>query len=83
MLALAHYVEREIEAGKIPDLAAAAHALGITRARMTQVANLLLLAPDIQERILAGGLRWSERRLRLLVQDPCWEGQVRALSSSK
>ena len=81
MLALAHHVEREIQAGNVQDLAAAAHALGITRARMTQVSNLLLLAPGVQARILTGDLRWSERRLRAAQAEPDWEAQrARVLS---
>ena len=41
-----------IRAGEIKDWAEAARLLGVTRARMTQIANLLLLAPGIQEAIL-------------------------------
>jgi hypothetical protein len=52
LLALAHRVERMIRAGELRDWAEAAQLLGITRARMTQIANLLLLAPEIQEAIL-------------------------------
>ena len=55
MLALAHYIERQVEDNAIPDYAAAARALGLTRARITQITGLLLLAPEIQERVLDGG----------------------------
>ena len=44
-LALAYHVERLIEDGVLKDYAEAARVLGITRARMTQVTNLLNLAP--------------------------------------
>ena len=63
-LALAHHIERVIEAGTLTDYAAAARALGITRARLTQIMNLLLLAPDVQHRILVGEIDASERALR-------------------
>ena len=53
MLALAYHVEERIEAGAITDYSAAAAALGITRARLSQVASLLLLSPEIQDMILA------------------------------
>ena len=53
MLALAHYIERLVEAGELSGYAEAAKALGLTRARVTQVMDLLYLAPDIQEEILA------------------------------
>ena len=75
MLALAHHVERLVEAGDLAGYAEAARALGITRARLTQVMNLLLLAPEIQEQILTGTLCLSERRLRVVVAETYWEQQ--------
>ena len=53
-LALAHYVERCIEDGTLASYADAARRLGITRARMTQVMDLLLLPGAESESILAG-----------------------------
>ena len=76
MLALAHYIERQIDEGAISDYAAAARALGLTRARITQVMNLLLLAPEIQGRILRRELALTERALRRVVGEPEWEGQL-------
>jgi len=52
LLVLAHRVDDMIRAGEIRDWADAARVMGVTRARMTQIANLLLLAPPIQESIL-------------------------------
>ncbi len=52
MLALAHHIERLIDAGELKDYVDAASAMGVTRARLTQLANLLLLAPEIQEHVL-------------------------------
>ncbi len=75
MLALAQHVEGEIEAGTIPDYAAAARALGVTRARLTQLLNLLLLAPEIQERVLRNQIA-TERRLRVVVGEANWEDQL-------
>ncbi|MBI4584575.1 MAG: hypothetical protein HY717_11220 [Planctomycetes bacterium] len=66
MLALAYYVERQVEAGAIRDYASAARWLGISRARMTQVMNLLNLPVPLQETILAGGKDLSERQIRKL-----------------
>jgi len=63
-LALAHWIDRRIEAGDLRDLADAARLLGVTRARMTQIANLRLLPIDVQERVLAPGFRGTERSLR-------------------
>ena len=80
-LALAHCIDGMIQAGELKDLADAARAIGLTRARMTQIMNLLLLAPEIQEAILDlppvtnGRDPISERRLRRIVAEPDWTKQ--------
>ena len=81
-LAFAHYIERQIDAGTIPDYAAAARALGVTRARLTQLMNLLLLAPEIQERLLLSALVASERSLRRVMSEASWVRQLAALPST-
>ncbi len=63
MLAMVYFIERQLEAGAIRDYAEAARRLGISRARMTQVMNLLTLPTATQEDILAG-TEVSERGLR-------------------
>ncbi len=40
--------------------------LGVTRARMSQILNLLNLPPRVQEGLLLGDLHLSERRIRTL-----------------
>ncbi|KAA0249828.1 MAG: hypothetical protein EDX89_23565, partial [Acidobacteria bacterium] len=52
-LALAHAVQRAIDRGELKDQADAARRLGLTRARLTQLMDLTLLAPDIQESVLS------------------------------
>ena len=52
MLALAHYLQGKIDRGEIRDRAELARRLGITRARVTQILDLTLLAPGIQEEVL-------------------------------
>jgi hypothetical protein len=64
MLALAIHVERLIDAGDLVDHADAARRLGLTRARLSQVAALTRLPIDVQEGILLGTVRASERDLR-------------------
>ena len=56
MLALAYLVERLIENGAIRDYAEAARGIGISRARMSQLVNLLNLSVKNQEAILLGKL---------------------------
>lgn len=86
LLALAHRINQMIQSGELRDLADAARAIGVTRARMTQIMNLLLLAPELQEAILhlslvsKGRHPISERALRPIVAEPEWNGQ-RALWS--
>jgi hypothetical protein len=52
LMALAIRCERLIREGEIADYAELARLGQVTRARVTQIMNLLLLAPDIQEAIL-------------------------------
>ena len=68
-LALAHALQRRVDDGEFTDYADMARALGFTRARITQIMDLLLLAADIQEEILflevtPGAQPISERALR-------------------
>ena len=80
MLALAHHVERLIEAGELTGYAEAARVLGLTRARLTQVMNLLLLAPETQEALLIGDLKVSEHTLRSVLGEADWEEQRGSLT---
>jgi hypothetical protein len=74
LLALAH----AIDAGAL-SYAQVAHALGISRARVTQIAALTLLAPDIQQRLLHGDPNIHERALRAALRFVDWNQQRAAL----
>ncbi len=82
LLALAHKIEGMIQAGELRDLAHAADTLDLTRARITQIMNLLLLAPEIQEAVLnlppvtKGREPVTERTLRRLVAESNWHRQI-------
>jgi hypothetical protein len=80
LLALAHQIDAEIRAGRLRDLADAARLAGVSRARMTQVMNLTLLAPEIQEAILCAMSEHApgERELRAIVRVTLWDEQVAA-----
>lgn len=85
-LALAHRLQAAIERGEYRDRADLARQLGFTRARVTQLLDLLLLAPDIQERVLDleaidGVEPIAERALRGLVRHESWAEQRRAWSA--
>ena len=76
LLALAHRIDALIRTGEVKDMADAARRLGMTRARMTQIAKLMLLAPEIQEALLTPGCRVTERKLRPIVAEPLWTRQI-------
>lgn len=80
MLATALRIEKMIERGELRDRADAAVHLGFTRARITQLLALTLLAPDIQEEILfleveEGVERITERALRPIAREDEWSVQ--------
>lgn len=88
MLALAHRLQRAIDRGEFEDRAALARRYELTRARITQLLNLTLLAPDIQESVLGlesiDGLEpTSERALREISWALDWEEQRRRWSCVK
>jgi hypothetical protein len=86
LLALAHRIDGMICSGEIRDWADAARLAGITRARMTQIANLALLAPDLQEMILSrdgseanpGRELLTERALRRIDVRDAWSKQIQS-----
>ena len=84
LMALAIRMENLIRAGGIIDYSQLAQLGHVSRARITQIMNLLLLAPDIQEQILlllpASGRRDPVRlaQLQPIARIPHW-GQQRRL----
>src|ERR1700729_4259591 len=52
LMALAIRFEELVRSGQVANYAALAAAGHVSRARMTQIANLTCLAPDLQEQIL-------------------------------
>ena len=80
LLALAHHIEGLIQKGKVRDRADVARRLGLTRGRITQILDLTLLAPDIQEEILFaeavdGREPFTERDARKVALVPEWAKQ--------
>lgn len=78
LMALAIKFQDLVDRGEVRDYADLARLGFVTRARLTQIMNLLLLAPDIQERLLDGVLRQSlasERHLRPVIRNLDWAGQ--------
>lgn len=78
LMALAIRFDQLIRDGVVADFADLARLGHVSRARVTQIMNLLNLAPDIQERLLflqgdADDLH--ERRLRAMAAEPDWRRQ--------
>jgi hypothetical protein len=75
------WLDQLIRDGVVADQAELARLGRVSRARLTQIMNLLQLAPDIQEEILflpcveRGREPVSERDLRLIAAEVDWEGQ--------
>lgn len=88
-LALAHALQKRVEDGEFVDYADMARALGFTRARITQIMDLLLLAADIQEEILflevpPGAQPVSERAVRdSVLKSLDWQEQRRRWAQVK
>lgn len=83
LMALAIRFDRLIKAGEIADQADLARLGQVSRARVTQIMNLLLLAPEIQEAILFLPLTMQghdpilEPMLRPIAAEPDWRKQRR------
>jgi hypothetical protein len=78
-MALAIKFQEMIDRGEVKDYADLARLGFVTRARLTQIMNLTLLAPEIQEQILSG-LPSNERSLRRVGCYPDWVSQRRIWS---
>lgn len=87
LMALAIRIDGLIASGAISDQAEAAHVGHVTRARMTQILNLLHLAPDIQLAVMNlpptthGHDPIVERHLRPIAAEVDWERQREAWSA--
>ena len=77
-MAMAIRMDRLVREGQVKDYAALAKLGGVTRARISQIMDLLNLAPDRQEAILflprtpVGRDPITERQLRPIVSELGW-----------
>ena len=77
LMALAIHFDRLIREGKVKDYAEIARLGGVTRARVTQVMNLLNLAPGLQEKLLSASFsEKTERQNRRICQELNWTEQL-------
>ena len=78
LLAWAHKAQRQIDAGQFQSRTHLARHLGVTKARVSQLLDLTLLAPALQEELLFldsidGREPLSERGIRAFVGTVDWE----------
>jgi hypothetical protein len=84
LMALAIKFQDMVDRGEVRDYADLARLGYVTRARITQIMNLLNLAPRIQEDILVKGRlsgragAATERQIRSVAKFVLWEDQTRA-----
>jgi hypothetical protein len=83
MLVQAYLFQRMLENGQARDLADLARKFSLTRARVTQILNHTLLAPDIQREILSmppiepGNEPIREPKMRAVLREVLWTEQRR------
>jgi hypothetical protein len=83
LMALATHMQELVDRGEVADYAELARLAHVSRTRISQIMNLTLLAPDIQETILflprTDGRRApiGERQLRPVYAVPDWRKQRR------
>ena len=81
ILALAHHFQNLLDTGVVRTQMELAELTKLTTARITQIMNLLVLAPDIQEEVLfmppvaRGSAPITERDLRPLLKMLVWSEQ--------
>jgi hypothetical protein len=81
LLALAHHFDELLKTGAVDTQAELAELAKLTPARVTQIMNLLALAPDIQEEIFflppvtEGRPSITERHLRQVLKTVVWSEQ--------
>jgi hypothetical protein len=83
LMALAIHLDDLVRRGDVDDFATVARAGEVSRTRISQIMNLLNIAPGIQEeilflpRIFQGRDSITERHLRSIVQEADWKKQRR------
>jgi site-specific DNA recombinase len=80
LLALAHRLDGLVRDGTVANYAELARYASVTRARVSQIMNLLNLAPQIQEELLflssSDAIHITERTLQRLASEPDWARQA-------
>lgn len=88
LMALALRFDELIRSGVVADQAELARRGGVSRARITQIIDLICLAPQIQEELLNlrvdGSIKpITERSMRVIARNDNWNEQLAAWQQSK
>ncbi len=75
LLALAHKFQRMLDSGEVKSMADLARLGRVSRARITQIMDLLMLAPEIEEAVLTGCVDTTVPELLDIVQIVDWTEQ--------
>ncbi len=75
LLALAHKFQGMLDRGEVESMAELARLGRVSRARISQVMDLLMLAPDIQEAILCGRATPTARLVLPIAGRAAWSEQ--------
>ena len=80
LLALAHKFQGMLDRGEVESMAELARLGRVSRARITQIMDLMMLAPEIQEEVLCGSAAPKLRQLLKVVRLIDWTEQRAALA---
>ena len=72
LLALAYHLQDMVETGLVKDTAHLARVAGVSRARMSQVLDLVLLEPKVQEALLKSDCGLGAHKLRKGARNRVW-----------
>jgi hypothetical protein len=75
LLALAHKFQKMLDSGEVESMAELAQLGRVSRARITQIMDLLMLAPEIQEEVLFGHVAVGMRELLAISGSVEWAVQ--------
>jgi hypothetical protein len=81
LMALAIHLDQLLREGKVKDYAEIARLGHVSRARVTQIMNLLNLAPDVQEHVLFAPADLYEALLRPIAAKVEWNSQRLAIKA--
>ena len=75
LLALAHKFQKMLDSGEVESMAELARLGRVSRARITQIMDLLMLAPEIQEEVLFGEVAVGMQELVAISGAAEWRAQ--------